>query len=98
MTSLRLVEVARARDHIRATCELGDLRFHFTVWYQDLDLDELARKHGDELLDRLAFHVAMFQINAVASLAPATLELGAYARFATARFQDLWRTIFRRVW
>jgi hypothetical protein len=98
MTMLRLVEVRRARDHVAATCALDDLQFHFTVWYEAIDLDELARAHGDELLDRLAFHVAMFQINAVGSLAPHAIELGSYARFATARFQDLWRTVFRNVW
>ena len=32
--------------------------------------------HGDELLDRLAFHVALFQLNAVASLRPDVIELG----------------------
>jgi hypothetical protein len=95
---LRLVEVRRARDHIAAACALDDLRFHFTVWYEDLDLDALARTYGDELLDRLAFHVAMFQLNTVGSLRPDTIELGPYARFATQRFQTLWRTIFRNVW
>lgn len=98
MSVLRLLEIRRARDHVAATCGVDDLRFHFTVWYEDIDLDALARTHGDELLDRLAFHVAMFQINAVASLRPQTIELGPYARFATAAFMTLWRTIVRRVW
>lgn len=98
MSVLRLLEIRRARDHIAATCGFEDLRFVFTVWYQDVDLDALARDHGDEVVDRLAFHVAMFQINAVGSLRPATIELGRYARFATARFVALWQTIFRRVW
>jgi hypothetical protein len=96
--TLRLLEVRRARDHIAATCGLDELRFHFTIWYQDLDLDAVARAHGDELVDRLAFHVAMFQINTVCSLRPEVIELGPYARFATPRFVALWRTIFRRVW
>jgi hypothetical protein len=98
MRVLRLLEVQRARECIAATCGLDDLRFHFTVWYEDVDLDALAARHGDELLDRLAFHVAMFQINAACSLRPDALELGAYARFATPRLIELWRTVFRRVW
>jgi UDP-N-acetyl-alpha-D-muramoyl-L-alanyl-L-glutamate epimerase len=98
MRVLRLLEVQRARECISVTCGLDDLRFHFTVWYQDVDLHELAALHGDELLDRLAFHVAMFQLNAVCSLRPDALELGAYARFATPRLVELWRTVFRRVW
>ncbi len=98
MRILRLLDVERARDRILATCAIDDLRFHFEVWYEDLDLDELARRHGDELVDRLAFHVAMFQINAVASLRPDAITLGRWARFATPRFVELWRTVFRRVW
>src|SRR5262245_15541344 len=98
MRVLRLLEVQRARECIVASCGLDDLRFHFTVWYEDMDLDALAALHGDELLDRIAFHVAMFQINAVASLRPDTIELGPYARFATPRLIELWRTVFRRVW
>jgi hypothetical protein len=95
---LRVLEIRRAKDHVGVTCGLEDLRFHFTVWYEDVDLDDLARLYGDELVDRLAFHVAMFQINAVASLAPDAIELGPYARFATRRFIELWTTVFRRVW
>jgi hypothetical protein len=97
MRTLRLVAIARGRDHVTTTGGVDDLRFHFTVWYQDVDLDELAREYGIELLDRLAFHVAMFQLIAVACLRPDALELGPWARFATARFQELWRTTFRGV-
>ncbi|MCX5744871.1 MAG: hypothetical protein NT062_20475, partial [Proteobacteria bacterium] len=96
--TLRLLEIRRARDHVAVTCGLDDLRFHFAVWYQGVDLDALARAHGDELIDRLAFHVAMFQVNAACSLRPDVIELGPYARFATPRFRDVWHTVFRRVW
>ena len=98
MRVLRLVDVRRARDHIAATCAIDGAEFHFTVWYEDLDLDAVARAHGEELVDRLAFHVAMFQINTACSLRPETIELGRWSRFATARFRELWRTVFRRVW
>jgi UDP-N-acetyl-alpha-D-muramoyl-L-alanyl-L-glutamate epimerase len=98
MSTLRLLEVRRARDHVAVTCGLDDLHFHFTVWYQDLDLDALAQQHGVELLDRIAFHIAMFQINAVCSLRPDAIDLGPYAHFATARFIDLWKTVWRKVW
>lgn len=98
MRVMRLHEVRRGRDHVAAVVGVDDLRFQFTVWYEALDLDEVARRHGAELVDRLAFHVAMFQVNTVCSLRPDALELGGYARFATARFMELWRTVFRKVW
>ena len=98
MRVLRLLEIQRARECLSITCGLDDLRFHFTIWYEDLDLHELAARHGDEAFARIAFHIAMFQINAVASLRPDTIELGPYGRFATPRFVELWRTVFRNVW
>ncbi len=98
MRILRLVDVHRARECLTITCAIDDLRFHVTVWYEDLDLHELAREHGDELFERIAVHVALFQINSVASLRPDGIELGHYARHATPQLVALWSASFRRVW
>ena len=98
MRTLRLLDVHRGVDHIGATCALDDLRFHVTVWYEDLDLDELAHRFGDDALERIAVHVALFQLNTVASLRPDTIELGRYARHLTAELVTIWRTVFRHVW
>jgi hypothetical protein len=98
MQSLRLVDVHRGADHIVAACALDDLRFHVTVWYEDLDLGALARQFGDEAIERIAVHVALFQLNAACSLRPEVIELGRYAKYLTADLAQLWRTVFRRVW
>jgi hypothetical protein len=98
MRVLRLLDVHRAPECLVVSAALDDLRFHFTVWYEDLDLVELARRHGDELVERLAVHVALFQMNAVGSLRPDVIELGRFARFATPRLVKLWGTVFRNVW
>ncbi len=98
MPVLRLVDVHRGADCIVAACTLDDLRFHVTVWYEDVDLDALAATYGDELLERLAVHVALFQLNAACSLRPDTIELGRYARYLTADLAATWRTVFRNVW
>jgi hypothetical protein len=97
MRLLRLVEIERARDRIAVTCAIDDLSFHFSVWYEDVDLDALARTYGD-LVDRVAFHIALFQINAVASLRPDAIALGKFARYATPAFVGLWSAVFRQVW
>ena len=55
---------------IVASCALDDLRFHVTVWYEDVDLPALARRYGDEAIERIAVHIALFQLNAAASLRP----------------------------
>ena len=98
MRVLELIDVHRAREAIIATCAIDDLRFHATVWYEDLDLHELAREHGDELVERLCVHVALFQLNTAASLRPDAIVLGRYASHLTAELQALWSIIFRHVW
>jgi UDP-N-acetyl-alpha-D-muramoyl-L-alanyl-L-glutamate epimerase len=98
MTTLRLVDVHRGADQIVASCALDDLRFHVTVWYEDVDLPALARQLGDDALERIAVHIALFQLNAACSLRPDTIELGRYAKYLTADLVQLWRTVFRNVW
>jgi hypothetical protein len=98
MAVLRLVEIQRARECFAITCAVDDLRFHATVWYEDLDLHALARTYGEDLVDRLALHVALFQLNTLCSLRPDTIELGRWGRFATPRLVALWQTVFSRVW
>jgi hypothetical protein len=94
MPALRLTEVSVASDCISCSCELGERRFHATVWYADVDLHALDR----ELCERLAFHVALFQLNAVCSLRPDAIDVGPWARFLTPELRTLWRTVFRNVW
>ncbi|TMQ27495.1 MAG: hypothetical protein E6J90_02475 [Deltaproteobacteria bacterium] len=98
MQSLRLVDVHRGADQIVASCAIGDLRFHVTVWYEDVDLAELAHRFGDEAIERIAVHIALFQLNAACSLRPEVIELGRYARYLTDDLARLWRTVFRHVW
>jgi len=98
MQCLRLVDVHRGADHIVAACALDDLRFHVTVWYEDVDLAALARQYGDEAIERIAVHIALFQLNAACSLRPAVIELGRYARYLTEDLARLWRTVFHHVW
>jgi hypothetical protein len=98
MRVLRVTKLHRGADCIITACALDDLELHFTVWYEDLDLNALARQHGDDLIDRLAFHVALFQLNAACSLRPDRIELGPWARFLTPELAMLWRTVFRNVW
>jgi hypothetical protein len=94
----RLSEVQRARTSITVGCTLDDLSFHVTVWYEDIDLHELAQAHGDDLLDRLAVHIALFQLNAVASLRPDVIDLGPWAKHLTPELATLWKTVSRHVW
>jgi hypothetical protein len=98
MRVLRLLDVHRGTDNIVATCAFDDLRFHVSIWYEAIDLGELARRHGDELIERLAVHIALFQLVAACSLRPGAIELGRYARYLTPELLAAWHTVFRNVW
>jgi UDP-N-acetyl-alpha-D-muramoyl-L-alanyl-L-glutamate epimerase len=98
MRTLRLVDVHRGADHIVASCALDDLRFHVTVWYEDVDFGALERQFGAEAIERVCVHIALFQLNAACSLRPDVLELGRYARHLTDDLVRLWRTVFHHVW
>jgi hypothetical protein len=95
--TLRLVDVAVGADCLVTTCTLDDLRFHVTVWYQDVDLVTLANRYGEDF-QRICVHVALFQLNTACSLKPDALELGPYARFVTQDLVETWQTVFRNVW
>ena len=89
-----------APTSIVAACALDDLRFHVTVWYEDVDLDDArapARRRARSI--GIAFHVALFQLNAVAQPAPRRDRARAATRSTSrADLARLWRTVFRHVW
>jgi hypothetical protein len=97
MRVLRLLELHAGADCLVARCALDDARFQVTIWYEGVDIAGLAAKHGEHF-ERIALHVALFQLNAACSLRPETIELGPYARFLTQDLVDIWRTVFRNVW
>lgn len=96
--TLKLDDVRIGRSSIHARYLIDDLSFSNTIWYEDLDFRDLVRRYGQDCIDRIAFHVAAFELNKVASLRPARLDWGAYRRFVTGDFKHLWDTIFKNVW
>src|SRR5688572_22970668 len=74
------------------------MRFRTTCWYGDVDLIDLESRFGADVIERLALHVAAFEINKVASLRPDRLDLGPLGRRVTPALAALWREVFTRVW
>lgn len=95
---LSLETVSVGQDTIEVACAIGTRRFGTSIRHESVDFKDLARRHGQDTVDRLAFHVAAFEINKVASLKPDRIDWGDYARFVTPAFAALWRTVFRNVW
>ena len=69
-----------------------------SIWYADVDLDRLEAAIGAEPMANVAFHIAAFEINKLASLGATHLDFGAWSRFVTPRFVDVWRRVLRNVW
>lgn len=70
-----------------------ELRFRKCHSYSDVDFEYLKARYGTELIERLCFHVAALEAIPLVSFQPEELDFGAFARFHTARFEDLWRTV-----
>jgi hypothetical protein len=95
---LRLESCTSARHQLSLSFRLDDLRFSTTIWYADVDLADLERLYGTQFMHKVYFHIAAFEANKLASLRPERFDLGPFRRFYTREFEQLWRTIFQKVW
>jgi UDP-N-acetyl-alpha-D-muramoyl-L-alanyl-L-glutamate epimerase len=96
--TLKLDDIRIGRSSIHARYLIDDLSFSNTIWYQDIDFRSLVERYGATFIDAVAFHIAAFEINKIASLRPVRLDWGRYRQFATHEFKHLWVTVFRNVW
>src|SRR5579875_63093 len=74
----------------------GDLRVKKRYHYSDVDFEGLRERYGNELIERLCFHVMALEAIPVADFRPSELDPGPFARFHTPRFERLWRTVFTK--
>lgn len=95
---MALESIDHSRHQLHLRFRVDALRFTTTYWYGDVDLHGLRRRFGDAFMDKVLFHIAAFEANKLASLEPHTFDLGPYAKHHTEAFEELWRTIFRKVW
>lgn len=95
---LSLCSVAWSRHQLVMRFALGELWFSTVYWYPGVDLLDLDRRFGRDFMERVHVHSALFEINKIASLRPAVLDLGPYARHHTEALERLWTTIFDKVW
>ncbi|WP_156391964.1 MULTISPECIES: hypothetical protein [unclassified Nocardioides] len=88
----------RSEHQLSLQFGLDDLRFTASYWYEDVDLVDLERRYGTDVLDRVYFHLAAFTANTLVSLQPATFDPGPYQRHCTPEFWALWRGVVHGVW
>lgn len=96
--TLWLGEITRSRHQLSLIYGLDDLRFETAVWYGDVDLLALEQTYGVECMERMYFHIHVLEASKLVSLRPQAMDLGPGARFHTAAFEAMWRTILHRVW
>jgi hypothetical protein len=87
----------RSRHQLHLSLRIGELSFA-TSWWYDVDLHDLERRYGPAAMEWVYFHIAAFEANKLASLAPEQFDLGPFARLATPAFEAVWRTVFTKVW
>ena len=95
---LELTSWSRSRHQLAFDFQIDALRFRTSYWYGDVDLVDLETRFGADTIERLALHIAAFEINKVASLAPDRLELGPLGHLVTPALASLWHEVFVRVW
>lgn len=95
---LSLERIHRTAHQLHFLFALDDYRFSHTIYYTDLDLRELERRHPDIDWARLYFHIAAFELNKWLSFRPTCVDFGAYSRYCTPEFLDLWLAVFHKVW
>jgi len=77
---------------------IANASFTTTYVYDDVDFFGLEERYGRELMERIYFHIAAFEINKVASLRPTSLNWGPMSHLVTAEFKTLWKSVFGKVW
>jgi hypothetical protein len=96
--ALILEKVHRSRHQLVLSYRVDDLKFHTDYWYDTVDFFELEERYGQDFMDRIYFNLLAFEANKAASLAPETLDPGPYKDYCSARFAEVWSTIFANVW
>ncbi len=94
---LKLTEWSRTSHELALEFDVGDVRLSKIYRYPDLDLIDLEKRYGRDLMERLYFHIAAFEAMPLASIKPDTISLGLLAHFQTQAFQSVWRTVFLNV-
>ena len=73
------------------------VKFPSIVWYE-FNLDELHAHYGEEIMERVYFHIAAFTLLKLSSLRPSVIHIShSLAKHYTIHFQELWKISFEHV-
>lgn len=96
---LRLDSISYLGSALTVRWSVGAARHVTKLRYRSVDLDELAYEWGRSFVDRLAFHIAMFEINKGISLGPEVLTVpDRWLAMLTPALAELWTVVAHRIW
>jgi hypothetical protein len=98
-TSLCLDDITWAGNQLVVDWRVDRYRFSSGIWYETVDLDELAAKLTPDAMAKLVFHIAMFEINKGVSFAPGDLRIAdRWLPYLTAELAAIWARVVGGVW
>ena len=98
MIEIGISNYRRSKHQLFFEFYADDLSFTNAYWYEDVDLIVLEEQYGIEQMERVYFHIAVFELNKLGSLHPQTISLGPFQKYYTKSFENFWREIFIKVW
>ena len=99
MIEIGISQYRRSRHQLFFEFYANDLTFTNAYWYDEtVDLPALEEQYGIEQMERVYFHIAMFELNKLGSLKPDFIALGPFAKYYSRSFEEFWSEIFNKVW
>lgn len=95
---IRLEQLKWTGPQLFVRYSVNGAQFTNSIWYEGVDLGELATRWGTAFMRRVSFHVAAFELNKLASLKADVVDWGSFSDLVTERFEALWRRVFQSVW
>ena len=90
--------LVRSCHQLSMTYGIDELRFETAYWYKDVDLLALEALYGEAFMQKIYFHIMVFEASKLVSLYPQQFDLGEFSHFHTVEFEALWRNIIYKVW
>ena len=94
---LSLESISWSGPQLHIDIAFDGVKFPSTLWYE-FNLKELHSHYGDELMERVYFHIAAFNLLKLTSLKPGVIHISdKLSKHYTVEFQELWQICFDRI-
>ena len=93
-----LCDFSRSRRQVTASFAADELQFTISHWYPDVNFYELEERYGFAYMEKIYFHLLIFDFSKLVSLCPKYIDLGPMSKFHTREFETLWDAIFKGSW